>query len=766
MPSVAFNPIFHIGVVIGIGAVMVALLLLGPASTRASGRRRAWLVFLRTLAILAIIFSMLRPTLVYHSTEEQTATLIVLCDFSRSMGVTDEGNRSRWERMRESLTDAMPDFNDLGENLNIRFYQFGAEPVEIALVDGELQLPEEPDGMETAIGHSIAEARRQNAGERVIGVVVLTDGNQKANVPRDRPPLNEARELSATNVALHAVAFGNPSNQGQLRDIAIEQMSAPERIFEKNNMLVTAQARLSGYVNRSMQVELLMENGAGEMEVVDSQTIQSRRDGDVIPLELSHIPRLPGEHKVQVRVVDQPGELVTVNNEQSTFVTVESGGISVFFIEGKPRHETKLWKALDESPNIEVTLAMLDAEEYIRRGTIENPRRPDAVATMLDEAFTPGRHDVYILGDVDSKAFTGEELLRLRECVAEGSGLIMLGGAHSFSGGGYANTPLAEVLPVELNRIGNQQFGQPIRSDIHEPGPIQIAPSELEGNHFVTRLNSSRERNTELWQELPPLDGVNKVTPRNNARLLLEGVAPTAPNRRIPVLIADGYGEGRVLAFTGDSTHRWILRGYGDQRKRFWRQLTLWLAKKDQGGDGAVRIALEERRVRQSGRANFTLQAVTAEEEPIPDAEWEASMILPDGSSQPLNLNRRGNEMVGSFVETQLAGDYAIEARATRNGTDLGMAKARFLVFERDLELERPVADTDALAAWTSASSGGRVFTPEQFDELLEELQKLPQQLSKTSYLKVTLWDRWPLYAIIACLMITEWFFRKKWGLV
>ena len=50
MPSISTNPIFHMGVVIAIAVVMIALLLLGPAASRVSGRRRAWLVVLRSLA--------------------------------------------------------------------------------------------------------------------------------------------------------------------------------------------------------------------------------------------------------------------------------------------------------------------------------------------------------------------------------------------------------------------------------------------------------------------------------------------------------------------------------------------------------------------------------------------------------------------------------------------------------------------------------------------------------------------------------------------
>lgn len=769
MPSISINPVFHSGVVIAIAVVLLVLLILGPAASRVTRKRRTLLVALRLLTIAALIFSMLRPTLVYQSTEEQAATLVVMADLSRSMGVADSGDKTRYDEMRESVTKALPRLLELGDKLRLRFYSFGTEAHEMQLANGQLTFPEQPTEAETAIGHSIAEVRRENAGERLIAMVLLSDGNQKANAPRDRAPLSEARELNATGVGLYGVAFGKSSNQAQLPDVAVEQLSAPERVFEKNNMLVTAQARLSGFVNKPLSAELLMENATGEMEVVDSRQIVSRQDGDVIPIELSYIPRIPGERKVQVRIAGQDGELVTVNNEQSTFVTVDSGGVSVLYIEGKPREEMRyLRRALSSSANIGLELLTLDAEQYIRAGTVENPRRPDDVAAKLAEAFTPGRHDVYILGNVDAKAFTAEELTRLRICVEEASaGLIMLGGPHAFSGGGYADTPLASVLPVQLDRFGKQPFDSPINERMHVLGKMEVHPAELAPNHYLTRLAGSPNENQAIWRNFPRLDGANILTPNPNATILLEGSTETPPRANIPVLVAGSFGGGRVLALAADTTWRWAFEGgFTDEHKRYWRQLVLWLARKDEGADGAVRIVLEDRRLQQGAREEYQMQAVNSDGTPIPDADWTAEIVLPDGQRQPLNLSRRGNEMVGSFAETRGAGDYVIEARATRAGAELGAAKARFLVFEQDLELERPVADFDAMQAWADASAGGDVYPADKFNELLDELAKLPRQLSKTSYLKITLFDRWPLYVIIAGLMILEWYFRKKWGLV
>ncbi len=50
----------------------------------------------------------------------------------------------------------------------------------------------------------------------------------------------------------------------------------------------------------------------------------------------------------------------------------------------------------------------------------------------------------------------------------------MLGGFQSFGPGGYDDTPLANVLPVGMDRFERQQPDEPIRTDLHWPGPLKM----------------------------------------------------------------------------------------------------------------------------------------------------------------------------------------------------------------------------------------------------------------------------------------------------
>src|SRR5688500_3422507 len=118
---------YYLSVVV-VALVLLGLLFLGPARSRTTPGRRAWLAAIRRAVIVVVILAMLRPTIVYTDTKQQPATLLVLVDRSRSMTVPDVlGNKTRWEAMVEAVQGALPALSELAEELEIKVYAFDAE---------------------------------------------------------------------------------------------------------------------------------------------------------------------------------------------------------------------------------------------------------------------------------------------------------------------------------------------------------------------------------------------------------------------------------------------------------------------------------------------------------------------------------------------------------------------------------------------------------------------------------------------------------------
>ena len=139
---------------------------------------------------------------------------------------------------------------------------------------------------------------RRDAGKRLAGVVLLGDGAQRAMPARDVPPQVPARRLADLGYPLYTVPLGQSRGLGQARDVAIEDLQVPEQIFVKNQLNVSGTARVEGFVNQNLLVQLLFETSGHEMETVAGIKVQSKQDLERIPIELSYRPDTPGEYKV------------------------------------------------------------------------------------------------------------------------------------------------------------------------------------------------------------------------------------------------------------------------------------------------------------------------------------------------------------------------------------------------------------------------------------------------------------------------------------
>ncbi len=733
--------------------VLFALLVVGPSRERVARGRRRLLLGLRAGVIALIVVAMLRPTLVYTRTEKEAATLVVLVDASRSMTVPDQvGGKTRWDALRRTLADAQPALSALDEDVELAVFTFDAEAHPAEVQRGVVRLPDAPDGDETAIGAVLDDVLRSQAGKRLLGIVLLSDGAQRSRPARDLAPQTAAARLKPLGYPLFTVRFGKARGLGQARDVALKDLVANQRVFVKNELTVTGQVRADGFAGREVSVQLLVETSPGKMEPQDQKNLKVMADGELIPVTFAYVPQLPGEVKIALEVVPQPGELVTTNNRLSTFVNVLKGGLNVLYLEGfPPRYEQKfLRRALDASEDIGVETLHID------------PRRPEMRPADLPERFKPGKFEVYILGDLDASVFRDGELAQLAETVSQGAGLIMLGGFHSFGPGGYAETPLANVLPVRMNRFERQGLDDEISEDLHVPGPLKMTPTQIGKLHFTLMLADEARKNLEAWSQLPPLDGANRFRPEAIRPLALV-LAETGSAQ--PLLVAHEFGRGRAMAFAADTTWHWWMRGHEAEHKRFWRQVVLWLARKDEGLECRVWIKLAGRRFRPGGRVEFSVGAQSPTGGPVDDADYRAEVVLPDGSKQALQLVRATGQRNGSFQATEMPGDYTIHASAAADGEPLGETRSRFLVVEEDLELDNAAADATTLES-LAAMTGGRSLVSEELPALIERLARDAEALQVRTEIKRPLWDTWSFFLLLVGALATEWYLRKRWGLV
>ena len=127
-------------------------------------------------------------------------------------------------------------------------------------------------------------------------------------------------------------------------------------------------------------------------------------------MKTKFIPDTAGEKKISLKVAPQTGELVTTNNEVSTFVTVLDGGLKVLYLNGALQPDVKfLRRSLDASPDMNVELRTIDA------------RKPETRPRISTNCFSPA-NSTFISWATWTHAFTEQELASLAAVVERGAG--------------------------------------------------------------------------------------------------------------------------------------------------------------------------------------------------------------------------------------------------------------------------------------------------------------------------------------------------------
>ena len=732
------------------------LFFIGPDGSRVAARGRLLLVLLRLGAFLALVACMLRPTIVSSRKARQQGTVLVLADASESMTVADGPNgRTRWQELGDTLAAARPAAQALvaDGDFDIAVWRFNRQtrPVPVQADDplplGDWQA--EVAAEETAIGAAIDDSVRAAAGRNLAGIIVLSDGAQHAYPPRDLPPQTVARKMGDAGVPLWSITFGQQRGVGQGRDAAVSNLAVGEPVYLNNALEVAGRVRLDGLADRDVVVRLLAENDAGGMEEVARTTVRGRPQSIEEPVRLAWTPKTLGERKVSLVVEPQEGEVVVTNNELSTFVEVVDGGLRVLYLEGALRVEQRfLRRVLAASPDMQVDFQWVDSS------------RRDRWPVDLGRVVA-GDYNVFLIGDLDASALRPQDMQAILDKVNAGAGIGLLGGFHAFEAGGWGSSALAPLLPFEPDRLARQPFDQPVRESLHRTGPLEMLPDRQFGGVSILRLGKSDQETLAAWRGMPPLEGAN-----NLGRLVPTAKPLAVTGDGHPLLVGREFGAGRVLAFAADSTWRWVMQGAGEQHRRFWRQLVLWLARQDDKEKDSLWVRLAQRRVSPGTVLAFDAGVTKPDGTATADVAVEAVAVSPTGKPRPVRVPKRGDSFAGTLADFDEPGDWKLVVKANRPGAAAGLERtARFTVFRQDLELANPRANQLLMRQLAEATAGG-VRSPEELSEIFDEIKGKPAAFETLEQWSYTPWDKWPMFLLLAGCLCTEWLLRKRWGLV
>ena len=419
-------------------------------------------------------------------------------------------------------------------------------------------------------------------GERPQSIVVLSDGRMTRPGPVGDAAWRESLKTAAAGVPVHTVSLeGKAPQDRSLRKVGFTGTAVAHQPFSVQVEVGCHPAELCE------EVEVVVRELLEGQEPSVLATGKTQGHEGIANLELEMTLDRAGGRVIEIELQNQSADEVPENDRRLVPVDVRRDRLRMLHVAGRPTYDVRALRMFlksDESIDL-ISFFILRTQ-----GDQVNARQDELalIPFPVDELFTEHlkSFDAVILQDIDAPEYRLDRHFRsIRDYVLSGGGLILVGGPTGFSAGGYAGTPIAEVLPTDLPTQGELIARKP------------FVPAYTAAGRAAPLLGSLRST---MGEALPVMSGANVLgRPKDDALVLWEHPELHQPGQsggdRMPVLALREVGDGRTIGISVDSTHQLRFgqagaqtggRAYAD----LWEGLLGWLMRDPRYESAQVRL--------------------------------------------------------------------------------------------------------------------------------------------------------------------------------
>ncbi|HVT28965.1 MAG TPA: hypothetical protein VHE81_13200, partial [Lacipirellulaceae bacterium] len=460
-----------------------------------------------------------------------------------------------------------------------------------------------------------------------------------------------------------------------------------------------------------------------------------------------------GNFTVTLNVPKQAIETIADNNKLTVPISIREEKLRVLLVESLPRWEYRyLRNALSRDPGVQLSCLLFHPGlDKVGGGN------KDYIKEFPSSLETLAKYDVVFLGDVGlDNELTLDECRMLRGLVEfQASGLVFLPGVEGreFS---LLDTPLKDLYPVVLDSTQRSGWGS------RTPSHFQL--TELGERSLLTKLADSQQENAEVWDNLPGFQWYAPVVrAKAGTEVLCVHGEISNDYGRLPLLVTQTFGAGKVLFMGTDGAWRWR-KGVEDKyHYRFWGQVVRWMAYQRNMAKGETMRLYYSPDQPQLGKS-VMLKANVMEPtgEPLSKGDVAARITAPSGRVQTIqftSVNDEWGAFTGQYVSDE-PGQHRVTLSCRQTGATLD---ASFFVQGAANEPVGKPARPEVLEEIARVSRG-KVIASQDVSKILSQLRDLPEPPPIERRLQI--WCHPITAGVLISMFGAFWVARKAVGLI